>query len=78
MSQSITDYDAFTNHKKNSLHDTILTVKFCCPSGATPLNNILHVDPETNMETHSNEGVEGPLDYPTADEEFGKQISRYR
>ena len=37
MSQSITDYDAFTNHKKNYPHDTILTVKFCCvPSCDTP------------------------------------------
>ena len=39
------------------------------------------------METHGNERVEGPLDYPITDEEFeaainklteGKQISRYR
>ena len=35
---------------------------------ATPLNNIL--DPETNMETHSNERVEGPIDYPITDEEL--------
>ena len=35
---------------------------------ATPLNNIL--DPETNMETHSNERVEGLLDYPITDEEI--------
>ena len=49
-----------------------------------PLYNIL--DLETNMETHINERVEGPIDYPITDEEFeaainkteGKQISRYR
>ena len=35
---------------------------------ATSPNNIL--DPETNMETHSNERVEGLLDYPITDEEF--------
>ena len=43
---------------------------------ATPLNNIL--DPETNMETHSNERVEGPLDYPITDEEFEAAINKLK
>ena len=45
---------------------------------ATPPNNILA--PETNMETHSNERVEGPLDYPITDEEFeaGMQLTNGR
>ena len=40
--------------------------KYFKQQNATPPNNIL--DPETNMETHSNERVEGPLDYPITDE----------
>ena len=43
---------------------------------ATPLNNIL--DPETNMETHSNERVEGPVDYPITDEEFESAINKLK
>ena len=43
---------------------------------ATPLNNIL--DPETNMETHSNERVEGPIDYPITDEEFEGAINKLK
>ena len=41
-----------------------------------PLNNIL--DPETNMETHRNERVEGPLDYPITDEEFEAAINKLK
>ena len=41
-----------------------------------PLNNIL--DPETNMETHSNERVEGPIDYPITDEEFEAAINKLK
>ena len=43
---------------------------------AAPLNNIL--DPETNMETHSNERVEGPLDYPITDEELEAAINKLK
>ena len=43
---------------------------------ATPFNNIL--DQETNMETHSNEKVEGPLDYPITDEEFEAVINKLK
>ena len=42
----------------------------------TPLNNIL--DPETNMEIHSNERVEGPIDYPITDEEFTAAINKLK
>ena len=42
--------------------------KYFKQQNATPLNNIL--DPETNVETHSNERVEGPLDYPITNEEL--------
>ena len=48
--------------------------KYFKQQNATPLNNIL--DPETNMETHSNERVEGPLDYPITDEEFEAPINK--
>ena len=41
-----------------------------------PLNNIL--DPKTNMETNSNERVEGPLDYPITDEEFKAAINKLK
>ena len=41
-----------------------------------PLNNTL--DPETNMETHSNERVEGPPDYPITDEEFEAAINKLK
>ena len=43
---------------------------------ATPPNNIL--DPETNIETHSNERVEGPLDYPITDEEFEAAVNKLK
>ena len=42
--------------------------KYFKRQNATPLNNIL--DPEKNMETHSNERVEGPIDYLITDEEL--------
>ena len=51
--------------------DTVSTEQFYKhfkQQNATPLNNIL--DPETNMETHSNEKMKGPIDYPITDEEF--------
>ena len=38
---------------------------------AIPLNNILNQ--RTNMETHNNERVEGPLDHRITDEEFELQ-----
>ena len=47
--------------------------KYFKQQNATPINNIL--DPETNMETHSNERVEGPLDYPITDEKFEAAIT---
>ena len=50
--------------------------KYFKQQNATPLNNIL--DPETNMETHSNERVEGPLDYPIADEEFEAAVNKLK
>ena len=48
--------------------------KYFKQHNATPLNNIQ--DPETNMETHSNERVEGPIDYPITDEEFEAAINK--
>ena len=42
--------------------------KYFKQQNSTSANNIL--DPETNIETHSNKRVEGPLDYPITDEEF--------
>ena len=42
----------------------------------TPVNNIL--DPETNMETHSNERVKGQLNYPITDEEFQAAINKVK
>ena len=50
--------------------------KYFKQQNATPLNNIL--DPETNMETHSNERVEGPIDYPITDEEFKAAINKLK
>ena len=50
--------------------------KYFKQQNATPLNNIL--DPETNMETHSNERVEGPIDYPITDEEFEAAINKLK
>ena len=50
--------------------------KYFKQQNATPLNNIL--DPETNMETHSNKRVEGPLDYPITDEEFKAAINKLK
>ena len=50
--------------------------KYFKQHNATPLNNIQ--DPETNMETHSNERVEGPIDYPITDEEFEAAINKLK
>ena len=50
--------------------------KYFKQQNATPLNNIQ--DPETNMETHSNERVEGPIDYPITDEEFEAAINKLK
>ena len=36
------------------------------------------LDPKTNMETYSNERVEGPLDYPITDEEFKAPINKLK
>ena len=43
---------------------------------ATSLNNIL--DSETNMETYSNERVEGAIDYPITDKEFEAAINKLK
>ena len=48
--------------------------KYVKQQNATPLNNIL--DQETNMETHSNERAEGPIDYPITDDEFESAINK--
>ena len=50
--------------------------KYFKQQNATPLNNILET--ETNMETHSNERVEGPIDYPITDEEFEAVINKLK
>ena len=50
--------------------------KYFKQQNATPLNNIL--DPKTNMETYSNERVEGPLDYPITDEELEAAINKLK
>ena len=50
--------------------------KYFKQQNSTPVNNIL--DPETNMETHSNERVKGPLDYPITDEEFEAAINKLK
>ena len=50
--------------------------KYFKQQNATPLHNIL--DPKTNMETYSNERVEGPLDYPITDEEFEAPINKLK
>ena len=50
--------------------------KYFKQHNATPLNNIQ--DPETNMETHSNERVEGPIDYPITDKEFEAAINKLK
>ena len=50
--------------------------KYFKQQNSTPVNNIL--DPETNMKTHSNERVEGPLDYPITDEEFEAEINKLK
>ena len=39
-----------------------------------PLNNI--IETEMNIETHSNERVEGPIDYPITDERFKAAINK--
>ena len=50
--------------------------KYFKQQNSTPVSNIL--DPETNMETHSNERVKGPLDYPITDEEFEAVINKLK
>ena len=50
--------------------------KYFKQQNATPLNNIL--DPETNMETHSNERVQAPIHYPISDEEFEAAINKLK
>ena len=50
--------------------------KYFKQQNVTPLNNILEM--ETNMETHSNERVEGPIDYPITDEEFEAEINKMK
>ena len=50
--------------------------KYFKQQNATPLNNVL--DQETNMETHSNERVEGPIDYPITDEELEAAINKLK
>ena len=50
--------------------------KYFKQQNATPLNNI--PDPEMNMETHSNERVEGPPDYPITNEEFKAAINKLK
>ena len=50
--------------------------KYFKQQNAIPLNNIQ--DPETNMETHSNERVECPIDYPVTDEEFKAAINKLK
>ena len=47
--------------------------KYFKQQNATP-NNIL--DLETNMETHSNERAEGPLDHPITDEELKAAVNK--
>ena len=50
--------------------------KYFKQQNATSPNNIL--DPETNMESHSNERAEGPLDYPITDEEFEAAVNKLK
>ena len=50
--------------------------KYLKQQKATLLNNIL--DLGTNMETHINERVEGPIDYPITDEEFEAAINKLK
>ena len=50
--------------------------KYFKQHNATPLNNIQ--DQETNMETHSNERVKGPIDYTITDEEFEAAINKLK
>ena len=61
---------------KQWVRHSFTVYKYFKQQNATPLNNIL--DPETNMKTHSNERVEGPLDYPITDEEFEAAINKLR
>ena len=51
--------------------------KYLKQQNATPLNTDI-LDPETNMETHSNERVEGPIDYPITDEEIEAAINKLK
>ena len=50
--------------------------KYFKQQNATPPNNIL--DPKTNMEAHSNERVEDPLDYPIADEDLEAAVHKLK
>ena len=50
--------------------------KYFKQQNATHLNNILET--ETNMETNSNEGVQGPIDYPITDEKFEAAINKLK
>ena len=50
--------------------------KYLKQKKATVLNNIL--DLGTNMETHINERVEGPIDYPITDEEFEAAVNKLK
>ena len=50
--------------------------KYFKQQNATSPNNML--DPETNMETHSIERAEGPLDYPITDEEFEAAVNKVK
>ena len=50
--------------------------KYFKQQNATPLNNILEM--ETNMETHSNERLKDPTDYPITDEEFEAAINKLK
>ena len=50
--------------------------KYFKQQNATPLNNILET--ETDMETHSNERVEGPIDYPITDEKYEAAINKLK
>ena len=52
--------------------------KYFKQQNATPPNNIIWLVPKANMETHSNERVEGPLNYPITDEEFEAAVNKLK
>ena len=65
--------------RKTHVAETVSTeqfYKYFKQQNATPLNNTLN--PENNTKTHSNESVEGPLDYPISDEEFNVAINKLK